>query len=33
MDKKEAERAFQKAELERSIAFCRKELGLGIRKT
>ena len=32
MDKKEAERAFQKAEVERSVAFCREKLGLGVRK-
>ena len=32
MDKKDAERAFQKAEIERSIAYCRRELGLGVRK-
>ena len=32
VDKKEAERAFQKEELERSIAYCRRELGIGIRK-
>ncbi len=31
MDKKEAEKAFQKSEVERSITFCRKELGLGRR--
>jgi sugar phosphate isomerase/epimerase len=31
MDKKEAEKAFQKSELERSIQYCRKELGLGRR--
>jgi sugar phosphate isomerase/epimerase len=30
-DKKEAERAYQKGEIERSIAFCRTTLGLGIR--
>jgi hypothetical protein len=33
VDKKEAERLFQKAEIERSIDYCRKELGLGIRKS
>ena len=30
-DKKEAERAYQKAEIERSITFCKKNLGLGLR--
>ena len=30
-DKKEAEKAFQKAEVEKSISYCRKELGLGRR--
>jgi len=32
VDKKKAEREFQKAEIERSISYCRSELGLGIRK-
>lgn len=32
IDKKEAEKAFQKAEVERSIAYCRRELGLGKRE-
>jgi len=31
MDKKDAERAFQKSEVERSITYCRKVLGLGRR--
>ncbi len=31
LDKKEAEKAFQKAELERSVTYCRKVLGLGRR--
>lgn len=31
MDKKEAEKAFQKAEIEKSIRYCRNELGLGRR--
>jgi sugar phosphate isomerase/epimerase len=31
MDKKEAEKAFQKSEIEKSIRYCRKELGLGRR--
>lgn len=32
MDKKEAERAYQKEQVERSIAYCKNTLGLGIRK-
>jgi len=31
VDKKKAEQDFQKAELERSIAYCRKTLGLGVK--
>ncbi|MEI6712534.1 MAG: sugar phosphate isomerase/epimerase [Verrucomicrobiota bacterium] len=31
-DKKEAEQSHQKAELERSLAFCKNQLGLGLRK-
>lgn len=31
-DRREAEQRFQKAELERSIAYCKEVLGLGIRK-
>ena len=30
-DRKEAEKAYQKAELERSLAYCREELGLGLK--
>jgi sugar phosphate isomerase/epimerase len=31
-DKEEAERAYQKGEIERSIAYCKEVLGLGLRK-
>jgi hypothetical protein len=31
-DKKETERAYQRGEIERSIAYCKEVLGLGLRK-